>query len=50
MLLEDDKKLYLKEFNVSLMCSSLGEMLTNIRVLLLPPRQFWRRWVSLELR
>ena len=25
-------------------------MLTNIKVLLLPPRQFWRRWVSLELR
>ena len=38
----------LKELSVSLMCSSLGEMLTNIKVLLLPPRQFWRRWVSLE--
>ena len=44
----DWKLSYLKEFNVSFICSSLGDMLTNMRVLLLPPRQFCRRCVSLE--
>ena len=40
----------LKEFNVSLKLSSLGFKLTNIKVLLFPPRQFCSRWVSLEFR
>ena len=40
--------IHLRELRVSFMCSSLGEMLTNIRVLLLPPRLFCSRWVSLE--
>ena len=30
--------------------SSLGLILTNMRVLELPPRLVWSRWVSLELR
>ena len=40
----------LSELRVSPKHSSFGLILTNIRVLELPPRLFWRRWVSLELR
>ena len=39
---------YLREFRVSFKYSSLGERLTNISVLLFPPREFCSRWVSLE--
>ena len=39
---------HLSELSVSLKQSSLGLMLTNIRVLLFPPSELWRRWVSLE--
>lgn len=38
----------LRELSVSWKHSSLGDTFTNIRVLLLPPREFWRRQVSLD--
>ena len=40
----------LSELRVSPMHSSLGLILTNIKVLELPPRLFCSRWVSLEFR
>lgn len=38
----------LRELSVSWKHSSLGDTFTNMRVLLLPPREFWRRQVSLD--
>ncbi len=40
----------LRELRVSLKQSSFGETLTNMRVLLLPPREFCSRCVSFEFR
>ena len=40
----------LREFKVSPKHSSLGLMLTNIKVFELPPRLFCSRWVNFELR
>lgn len=40
----------LSELTVSEKCSSLGDTFTNIRVLLLPPREFCKRYVSLLFR
>jgi len=39
-----------RELRVSWKHSSRGDTLTNISILLLPPRQFCSRWVSLLLR
>ena len=40
----------LRELSVSAKHSSLGLMLTNIKVFELPPRLFCSRWVSFEFR